>query len=355
MCRWKFTRYEPSAYETLWAENVQKWEVDLCAKMNEEPNPSNSRLLLRRVVELTQSEGVVRVPPLQPHEVQEADDLMSKMHYAKLCRSVSADGAVREEEERQVEAGVQLIEPLWGWLRDPFDLYCGEKGLQWSEWNGDHWQSKVHILPLTAAPYYVEEQTQGEISSVPSSRWSTDGLAPWWRERKNIMLDLGSAYFEAWGHDSSAASGRWFYQNYHQRGLKFSRFIAVEVTKLDPAIAYQQLPADLVGAYTLINTPLSVHNDSNLDVDRLLYQISVPDDVVVLKLDIDSAQLELQLSQLLVKDDKLSSIVDELMFEHHVDYDLLRPWWGKQPETLTDSYRLFTNLRKRGIRLHSWP
>lgn len=53
--------------------------------------------------------------------------------------------------ERAPGSGVQLIEPLWGMLRDPFDKFCFDKKLHMSDWPaeraGPHGQSKMHIIP----------------------------------------------------------------------------------------------------------------------------------------------------------------------------------------------------------------
>lgn len=45
------------------------------------------------------------------------------------------------------------------------------------------------------------------------------------------------------------------------------------------------------------------------------------------------------------------------MFEHHVAYDPMNGPWGypKGVGDLHRSYNVFRDLRKKGIRAHSWP
>lgn len=45
------------------------------------------------------------------------------------------------------------------------------------------------------------------------------------------------------------------------------------------------------------------------------------------------------------------------MFEHHVDYDPMNEAW-EHPQGVGDlhrSYNVFRDLRRKGIRAHSWP
>lgn len=205
-----------------------------------------------------------------------------------------------------------------------------------------------------------------------------------WTAPRNVLLDLGSAYFASWGESKFAASGQWMYNTFHQRGLKWDKYIAVEVEDLRATEAYNQLPADLVAVYTFMNVPLNVDRGNKMNVIDLLRAISSPNDHVVLKLDIDSANMEIPFAHALRDDKSLGSLVSELFFEHvsfplrndfysvrrsltffysfcfdtsqHVDIIEMRPHWGKNlTEDLHDSYELFNALRSNGIRAHSWP
>lgn len=54
---------------------------------------------------------------------------------------------------------------------------------------------------------------------------------------------------------------------------------------------------------------------------------------------------------------QLLGLVDEMFYEHHVSLDGPdRAWNTRQgPPNVVDSYRMFTELRLRGVRMHSWP
>jgi hypothetical protein len=51
--------------------------------------------------------------------------------------------------------------------------------------------------------------------------------------------------------------------------------------------------------------------------------------------------------------------IDEFFFEHHVNFaPMLKLGWAdtyNKNKTLFDSYKLFSDLRFKGIRAHGWP
>ena len=49
-------------------------------------------------------------------------------------------------------------------------------------------------------------------------------------------------------------------------------------------------------------------------------------------------------------------LIDEFYFEHHVNTQPMNRYWATQgaPQTLADSYRIFTALRGRGVIAHAW-
>lgn len=104
------------------------------------------------------------------------------------------------------------------------------------------------------------------------------------------------------------------------RGQPFDTYIAVEVAQLDPNYAQSQLPPELVGIYNLINTPLTMDDGDTLNAVDIIKRISKPGDFFVLKVDIDSAPIEMPLIKSLLDDDQAkggaSGNIDELMFEH---------------------------------------
>jgi len=58
----------------------------------------------------------------------------------------------------------------------------------------------------------------------------------------------------------------------------------------------------------------------------------------------------------IVNDTTISSPVDEMFFETHARVIEMVHYWGVYAsDDLRETYLLFTQLRKLGIRMHSWP
>mmetsp|Transcript_35979 Transcript_35979/g.68967 ORF Transcript_35979/g.68967 Transcript_35979/m.68967 type:complete len:114 (-) Transcript_35979:516-857(-) len=79
-------------------------------------------------------------------------------------------------------------------------------------------------------------------------------------------------------------------------------------------------------------------------------------DFVVLKVDIDNNALEEELIRQLRDNPLLVELVDELFWEHHVTKSPIRKYWKQTvgKSTIADSYAIFHELRRNGIRAHSW-
>jgi len=95
-------------------------------------------------------------------------------------------------------------------------------------------------------------------------------------------------------------------------------------------------------------------NHEHNPVDRI-FKICAPEDYCAFKLDIDTPQVETPLyEQLLEAPTETQAKLDEFFFEHHVN-GVMHPWWGDAINgTFADSYKLFGELRKLGVRAHSW-
>ena len=86
------------------------------------------------------------------------------------------------------------------------------------------------------------------------------------------------------------------------------------------------------------------------------------DDLVVVKLDIDTPEIENPMAKLLLEDDAVNHLVDHFYFEHHVRLYELRAFWGANPTfknirqvpTIADSFQLMNGLRKKGVAAHFW-
>ena len=83
----------------------------------------------------------------------------------------------------------------------------------------------------------------------------------------------------------------------------------------------------------------------------------------MLKLDVDTPEIELVIIEQILADEPTAALIDELYWEHVVQNTPMTHFgWGhdlrrippEKRQTLADSYRYFTALRQMGIRAHSW-
>jgi len=87
-----------------------------------------------------------------------------------------------------------------------------------------------------------------------------------------------------------------------------------------------------------------------------IHQLCTDKDFCAFKLDIDTPSVEFPIVQQLInKPDATKASLDEFFFEHHVHGLMQGLGWGQYVEgTFADSYKLFTQLRRLGVRAHSW-
>ena len=93
-------------------------------------------------------------------------------------------------------------------------------------------------------------------------------------------------------------------------------------------------------------------------------QLAVEEDFVSFKLDIDTPSVEIPIALALAQDPYSIRLVDEFFFELHFQCELNRYCgWGKrvpkefmgQPLDRPATLKLFSNMRRHGIRAHIWP
>ena len=215
------------------------------------------------------------------------------------------------------ELTTDFIEPLAGLLRSP--LYC--------LWGNDYLVSKEYLL------------VSWNVSKKTSSR--------------AFYFDLGASLFNS---GAGGASQAWFDEVYSARGVQWAGIFAWEAQPHDPAKVWCEVPPHLRPIYHWVNIPVRPeqgHPDNALEFIR---QLALPEDFVVLKLDIDNTPVEEALVNQILDDPQLLGLIDEFYFEYHVNTQPMHHAWLTQnvPETLADSYRIFTTLRSKGIMAHSW-
>ncbi len=88
-----------------------------------------------------------------------------------------------------------------------------------------------------------------------------------------------------------------------------------------------------------------------------IYQQAILQNPAFTQLDIDNGPVENAIVKSILDDSSVQALIDEFVYEAHVDFKPMLPSWGgtiDPAKTLADSYDLFYHLRMRGIRAHSW-
>lgn len=166
-------------------------------------------------------------------------------------------------------------------------------------------------------------------------------------------------------------SQSWFDSQFLQRGVQFKGGMHLwEIQKFNKQQIYGHLPKHIAQKdYHYYNIPCSAevgHKHNPLD---LIKRTCKKSDFVVFKLDIDTPSVEIPLVRQLLVDDDAVALIDEMFFEYHVREKYMGPewfgpayphdpknWWGGSStnDDLEDAYKLFSQLRARGLRIHSW-
>jgi hypothetical protein len=142
---------------------------------------------------------------------------------------------------------------------------------------------------------------------------------------------------------------------FRQFGFPFDHVYAFEVKPEQAATVYDKLPPHLLAAYHWINVGVSADPNSKLNPLKLLLDNFREDDLIVVKLDIDTSAIEVPLALQLLQDDRYSKLLDHFYFEHHVlNAELASDWRQSMKGTVQESLELFAGLRAKGIPAHSW-
>ena len=193
------------------------------------------------------------------------------------------------------------------------------------------------------------------------------------RGARAILVDLGAGMFAsgAPGSDNGGSLG-WIPQRFAESGVHFERIFAWEARGYSARTLWQTIPPEMVPTLSYYNVPCEVAPNSSHNPWRVLGAVATKQDYVVVKIDVDHQATELALvEQLLSGSSPASGLVDEIFWEHHVAGSVVAcpTLWGcghgngwekmrfnksDERETLFGSYSLFSTLRARGIRAHSW-
>ena len=169
---------------------------------------------------------------------------------------------------------------------------------------------------------------------------------------RTIFVDLGASLQF---HGSAQSPALYITTLFSKFGFPFDHIYAFEITPTSPNVAYDKVPDKIRAAYHWNNVGISADVQSNKHPWNFIRQNFNEDDVVVVKLDIDTPSVELPLVEQLLNDTSLHSLIDHFYFEHHVHLKELEDSWGTDVKgSVADSLRLFHGLRKAGVAAHSW-
>ena len=110
------------------------------------------------------------------------------------------------------------------------------------------------------------------------------------------------------------ASQKWFVQAYEARGIVFDRIFAWEPYPFDDRTIYRAAPDHVVDRLSYYNVGVDARPGSKHNPLRTLRAIATPADLVVFKVDIDTAEVEEPLLSQILADPEVSGRIDELFF-----------------------------------------
>jgi hypothetical protein len=142
---------------------------------------------------------------------------------------------------------------------------------------------------------------------------------------------------------------------YRRFGFPFDHIYAFEITKKDSQEVLDAIPEDVLAAYHWINVGVSPEMSSRNNPWNLVLNSYNEDDLIIVKLDVDTACVEVPLAHQLLNDTRLHRLVDHFYFEHHVRLSELSSAWDSSMQgSVQDSLDLFHGLRQKGVPSHFW-
>merc|ERR1719277_1717968 len=170
---------------------------------------------------------------------------------------------------------------------------------------------------------------------------------------KKILFDAGGTRF------MDAMS--FFTSQYEKRGIIFDEIYVWEAIPQGIEGYWAGTPAEIrqkwesrLTFYDGVPCTATMDDTQNNPMVRI-GSTCQPDDFCAFKLDIDTPSVELPLVQQLLTSPKIAGVLDEFFFEHHVHGLMQSPGWGENVNgTFADSYEIFSQLRRMGVRAHSW-
>eukprot|EP00760_Papus_ankaliazontas_P020274 PhM_4_TR18299/c0_g1_i1/m.21127 len=343
-CRYVFDRYEPSPWEARWAANISYYERNICKSMRGEFKPlveayvsELPKCTINSVALDTRPKPTSCQAPNEPTQFDER--VFSKMFYTLQC----PDGITSPEGFAASVA--TFIEPLVGVLRHP--RVC----------ETENYRIGARESPFIFDKNYMvldEWTVKRNVPFFTSSSYSTTN--------KNFYFDAGAS---VWDDGAGGTSQSWMVHMFDHMCMRFDGGMFLwEAQQFVAEHALSKVPGHLKPYYHWFNEKCSPDEASWDNPLNHILERTRPDDFVALKIDIDTSTVELPLLRTILNTPELLERIDELYFEHHITMEILEKYWTMaarnrmkpvlSKERQSASLKLFGDLRRRGVRAHSW-
>ena len=173
-----------------------------------------------------------------------------------------------------------------------------------------------------------------------------------------VLIDMGASFTYKINGGKAMID---LINTYKKFGFYFDHIYGFEANFQEPGMLFKDLlPVDLIPSYHWINTGVMAGKDDKMNPLYSIVDKFEEDDFVVVKLDIDTDEIEVPLANQLLADEKLHKLVDQFYFEHHVHMKEMKNWWGRHNHwrnagSLKDTFELMNGLRNKGVPAHFWP
>lgn len=170
---------------------------------------------------------------------------------------------------------------------------------------------------------------------------------------RTVLIDIGASLSF---HEENEPPIIFLLDMFKKFGFRFDHIYGIESTFEEPSEVFNNLlPTEYFDSYHWINTGVNATEGHNMNpLDSILRKFT-PDDLVIVKLDIDTSSIEVPLAKQLLNDKSLHKIVDHFFFEQHVPMNEISEWWGEDVDgSVKSSFDLFRGLRDAGVMSHFW-
>mmetsp|Transcript_28879 Transcript_28879/g.79606 ORF Transcript_28879/g.79606 Transcript_28879/m.79606 type:complete len:431 (+) Transcript_28879:100-1392(+) len=197
----------------------------------------------------------------------------------------------------------------------------------------------------------------GDRSHVLDKSYMLIGVPASISAGRRFLFDIGASEFLS---GAGGASQSWFVESYRTvLGVDFDRIFCWEYGG-NQADRLRETPFEILTKTSYFVIPASGEPNKCHNPWNFIREVCKPGDFVVVKLDMDTPEVETALVEQLLQDHSLARLIDDFYFEDHVSKSPMEyHGWRSGIERpkhhdLARSIKIFAQLREMGIRAHSW-